>query len=135
MAFGPTETGKSTSLRATLSLSGRHRAAFYSKGSTAYMMERAALSCLPFAIDDPNMTTYSGRKQLDVPELVVDLYNGAKTANLRSGALLPCSAPIIATNSLPKDNPRLDINSYRLNTSHVMSIVLAMCSCVSVKSG
>lgn len=149
MAFGPTETGKSTSLRAALSLSGGHRAAFYSKGSTAYMMERAALSCLPFAIDDPNMATYSGRKQLDVPELVVDLYNGAKTANLRSGALLPCSAPIIATNTLPKDNPRLVmivyscthccmdmiINSYRLNTSHVMSIVLAMCSCVSVKSG
>lgn len=106
VAHGPTETGKSTSIRAALSLTGGQKAAFYSKGSTAYMMERAALSCLPFAIDDPNMATYAGRKQLDIGELVVDLYNGAKTANLRSGALLPCSAPIIGTNTLPKDDPR-----------------------------
>ncbi len=57
------------------------------------------------------MGSYAGRKQLDVGELVVDLYNGAKTANLRSGALLPCSAPLIATNTPPntppKDDPRL----------------------------
>ncbi len=69
------------------------------------MMERSALSCFPYAIDD--MGSYAGRKQLDIGELVVDPYNGAKTANLRSGALQPCSAPLIATNTPPKDDPRL----------------------------
>ncbi len=47
VAFGPTETGKSTSLRAALSLSGGQKAAFYSKGSTPYMMERARYLACP----------------------------------------------------------------------------------------
>ena len=81
------------------------------------MMERSTLSCLPYGIDDPNMGTYAGRKQLDIGELVVDLYNGAKTANLRTGALLPCSAPIVATNTPPKDDPRyISLVEYRLYT-------------------
>ncbi len=112
IAFGPTETGKSTSIRAALSILGCQRAGFYSKGTSAYMMERSALSCFPYAIDDPNMGSYAGRKQLDVGELIVDLYNGAKTANLRSGALQPCSAPIIATNTPPKEDPRLFIRTF-----------------------
>ena len=105
IACGPTETGKSTSLKVGLSLTGGQKNAFYSKGTNAYFFERSALSCLPFGIDDPNMSTYAGRKQLDVGELVVDLYNGAKTANLHSGALQPSSAPIISTNNPPKDDP------------------------------
>ena len=107
LACGPTETGKSTSLKVGLSLTGGQKHAFYSKGTNAYFLERSALSCFPFGIDDPNMSTYSGRKHLDVGELVVDVYNGAKTANLRSGALQPSSVPIISTNSPPKDDPRL----------------------------
>ena len=107
LACGPTETGKSTSLKVGLSLTGGQKHAFYAKGTNAYFLERAALSCLPFGIDDPNMSTYGGRKQLDIGELVVDLYNGAKTANLRSGARQPSSVPIIATNTPPKDDPRL----------------------------
>lgn len=60
-----------------------------------YFLKRSALSRLPFGINDPNTSTYAGRKQLDVHvgELVVDLYNGAKTANLRRGALQPNSVP------------------------------------------
>ncbi len=112
LACGPTETGKSTSLKVGLCLTGGQKHAFYSKGTTAYFLERSALSCLPFGIDDPNMATYAGRKQLDVGELVVDLYNGAKTANLRSGALQPCSVPIISTNNPPKDDPRLVVHAY-----------------------
>ena len=107
IACGPTETGKSTSLKVGLSLTGGHKHAFYSKGTNAYFLERAALSCLPYGIDDPNMGTYLGRKQLDVRELVVDLFNGAKTANLRSGALEPSSAPIISTNNPLKSDQRL----------------------------
>ena len=65
VACGPTETGKSTSLKVGLSLTGGQKNAFYSKGTKAYFLERAALSCLPFGIDDPNMSTYAGRKQLE----------------------------------------------------------------------
>ena len=52
------------------------------------------------------MSTYAGGKQL---ELVVDLYHGAKTASLHSGALQPSLAPIISTNNPPMDDPRLVI--------------------------
>ena len=126
VACGPTETGKSTSLKVGLSLTGGQKHAFYSKGTNAYFLERAALSCLPFGIDDPNMSTYAGRKQLD-------LYNGAKTANLRSGALLPSSAPIISTNNPPKDDPRLVIRVCvlgRLAKLYLKVGVVVVCSSV-----
>ena len=45
LACGPTETGKSTSLKVGLSLTGGQKHAFYSKG---YFLERSALSCFPF---------------------------------------------------------------------------------------
>ena len=126
IACGPTETGKSTSLRLGLSLTGGQKRAFYSKGKNAYFLERSALSCLPYGIDDPNMSSYTGRKQLDVGELVVDLYNGAKTANLRSGALLPHSAPLIATNNPPKNDPRLDQYIYTHYYCDIHCILLCL---------
>ena len=95
----------SSSLKVGLSLTGGQKRAFYARGTNAYFLEQSSLSCLPFGIDDPNMSTYAGKKQLDVGELVVDLHNGTKTANLRSGALQPSSAPLIATNNPPKDDP------------------------------
>ena len=62
-----------------------------------FFLERAAISTLPFAIDDPLMAK-SGSSTLDVNDLIDDLYNGCKTANLRKGSLQPNSVPIIATN-------------------------------------
>ena len=107
------------------SLTGGQKHAFYLKGTNTYFLERSALSCLPFGIDDPNMSTYAGRKQVDVGELVVDLHNGTKTANLRSGALQPSSAPIISTNNPPKDDPRLDY--YRVcSLWHGISLILTL---------
>lgn len=70
IAYDPTETGKLISVKVGLSLSGRQKNGFYSKGTNAYFLERSALSCLPFRISDPNMYTYTGRKQLDVAELL-----------------------------------------------------------------
>ena len=59
------------------------------------MLERATISFLPFAIDDPPMTK-SG-SSLDINDLIVDLYNGCNwTANLRKGSLVPHSILIIA---------------------------------------
>ena len=78
----------------------------YVKGSNAFMLERATISSLPFAIDDPPMTK-SG-SSLDVNDLIVDLYNGCKTANLRRGSMVPHSIPIIATNFQLKPQQRFD---------------------------
>ena len=103
-AIGPTETGKSTSIRAALSLFGmtKDSKGFYVEGSYAYFLERSALSCLPYGIDEVCTTN----KQFDFVKFVVDLYGGAKMANLRRGSLMPHSIPLIATNFKIKDDPR-----------------------------
>ena len=70
------------------------------------------------------MSTYAGKKQLDVGELVVDVHNGAKTTNLRSGSLQPSSAPLIATNNAPKDDARYIYYSFKMTTRCSQAIVL-----------
>lgn len=67
----------------------------YVKGTTAFFVERSSLSSLPYAIDDPPKTA---RNSVDINDLIVDLYNGCKTANLKSGSTKPVSIPLIATN-------------------------------------
>lgn len=69
----------------------------YVKGTNAFFLERAAILSLPFATDDPPRSK-GGSSSLDVNDLIVDLYNGCKTANLRKGSLVPHSVPIVATN-------------------------------------
>ena len=68
----------------------------YVKGSHAFFLERASISTLPLAIDDPTMA--KSTSSLDVNDLIVDLCNGCKTANLRKGSLQPHSIPIITSN-------------------------------------
>ena len=74
VSHGPAETGKTTAIKAALSLTGEvqhttymnrlllqcfcflahsSHAAMYVKGTNAFFLERAAISSLPFAIDDP----------------------------------------------------------------------------------
>ena len=77
----------------------------YVKGSNAFFLERSAISTLPYAIDDPPKGSSSG---VDMNELVIDLYNTCKNANLRRGSLEPRSIPIIETNFALKDEERLD---------------------------
>ena len=77
----------------------------YVKGSNAFFLERASASSLPFAIDDPPKQT-SRNTSVDVSDLIIDLYNGGKTANLRKGALKPKSAPLVATNFDIKSDER-----------------------------
>ena len=68
--------------------------AIYERGTNAFFLERASLSSLPFRIDDPP----KGWKGNDISDLIVDLYQGGKTANLRKGSLLPKSVPLVASN-------------------------------------
>lgn len=69
----------------------------YVKGSNAFFLERSSVSSLPYAIDDPPKGRSKGNS-VDINDLIVDLYNGCKTANLRSGPLKQLSVPLIATN-------------------------------------
>ena len=62
------------------------------------MLERSSRSTLPYGIDDPAKGKGSRNNLLDIGELCVDLYNGQKTINLRSGTSKPMGTAIIATN-------------------------------------
>ena len=77
---------------------GLQASAMYVKRSNAFFLERAAVSTLPFSIDDPPRTRSGSGSSLDISDLVVDLYNGSKTANLRKGSLEPWSIPLVASN-------------------------------------
>ena len=59
-----------------------------------FFLERTALSSLPFGINDPP----KGQKGRDISDLVVDLYRGGETANLRKGAVSPKSLPLVGSN-------------------------------------
>ena len=85
-----------TCMLCTVLLVSGARHSLYVKGSNAFFLERASLSSLPFAIDDPPKTTKSGG--CDISDLIVDLFNGCKTANLKAGSLQPLSTAIVATN-------------------------------------
>lgn len=80
---------------------GLSREATYEKVTNAFILERASASSLPFAIDDPSKVP---TKQNDLSEVVVDLYNGGRTASLRRGAAAAKSLPLVALNySLKKE--------------------------------
>ena len=74
---------------------GIPRDAIYKKFTNAFILERAATSTLPFAIDDPSEKPIKGS---DINDVVVDLYNRGKVASLRRGAVVPKSIPLVATN-------------------------------------
>ncbi len=78
----------------------------YVKGSNAFFLERSAVSSLPYAIDDPPKAR-SKNNSVDVDDLIVDLHDGCKTANLRSGPLKPISIPLVASNFSQKQEDRL----------------------------
>ena len=62
------------------------------------------VSIVNLGIDDPQTTKVGKTNRLDLPELIVDLYNAAKSANAVKGSRKPKSAPIVATNwSLQND--------------------------------
>ena len=95
VATGESGTGKS---KAALALFGCAHNSIFSKGTNAGMLERSSRSTLPYGIDDPAKARGCRTNTLDIGELCVDLYNGQKTINLRSGASKPLSTAIIATN-------------------------------------
>ena len=76
--------------------SGSHKTSYYVKGTNSFFLD---CSTLPYGIDDPQAGKSSNRtNRLDIPGLLVDLYNAAKSANSISGSKKPMLAPIIACN-------------------------------------
>lgn len=106
---GQPETGKSITLKSSIALFGGFKSAYYVKGTNAFFLERSSESTLLFVVDDPNLKGAKGSTRanyLDIEELVVDLYNGAKTGNAVSGSKTPRSAPVIASNFDVKSKSR-----------------------------
>ncbi len=93
LAFGRSGTGKTTALECAMSLL-RAQERVYSK------VKIFDLCCvcggIPAAIDDPHSKT-------DINKLLVELYNGKKSATMGKGEKLPTSTAIIASNFSPED--------------------------------
>lgn len=80
------------------------REASYECVTNAFILERASVSTLPFAVDDPSAVL---NKQYNVSDVIVDLYNGGRTASMRKGVTCATSLPIVAINhSLPQDESK-----------------------------
>ena len=82
--MGDSETGKSTALKAALSLFGCNEISLYVKGTNAMFMERAFRSPLSFGIREAMSSKKGKMNKLDLTELVIDLYDGAISANMTS---------------------------------------------------
>ena len=96
------------------------------------MLERLSRSTLPYGIDDPTKSRGSRSNQLDLGELCIDLYNGQKTINLRSGARKPFSIPIVATNFGADEMDRWVPIDYSCRHALLLLIVVIIVNACSV---
>jgi len=71
------------------------------KCSKAFCLQRAAISSLPFGIDDPSFPA-------ELHEVVVSFYNGTISANVMCGSMLPLTCPIYSSNFTFGSNERYD---------------------------
>ena len=67
----------------------------FEQATNAYILEQAAASTLPFAVDDP---AEESTKQCNLGDIIVDLHNGGRTGSMRKGVSCAASAPLIAIN-------------------------------------
>ena len=103
------ETGKSTAIHDGLPLFAFDELSRYVKGMNVAFMERANRSTLPFGTEEgaKGKKGRSRSNQLDLAELIVDLYNGSRTTNLKTGTMKPRSIPVVASNFDVEDMERL----------------------------
>ena len=88
---GGVGTGKSLSLRFALSLYAAHTQGFFSRGTKEKYLLHLSNSSIPIGIDDPQSSKALG-------ELIVDLYNGAKSTTVSHGDVQPSTSGIITAN-------------------------------------
>lgn len=87
-------TGKSTAARCALSLCGQQHVSHIMKTdstSNTICNERMVHSTLPFILDDPKTPDSIG-------ELLITVYDGASSGNLRRGFRKPRSIPLLCCN-------------------------------------
>ena len=99
VAMGKSETGKSTALRAGLSLFACDEIGRFVKGTNSILLERACSSSFPFAIEEGKGSKNKSRtNQMDVSELIIDVSNGSRSTNMKTGTMKPKTVPLIASN-------------------------------------
>ena len=97
VVIGPSETGKSTVIKLGLSIVGMDESSLYVSGSTSFFLERSSMSTLHFGIDDPPEPNY--KSTLKPADVIVSIYNGAKTANMKRN-ITPLSSDLVAAASM-----------------------------------
>lgn len=91
LAFGPSGTGKTLSLRCALALFGAQKQHMFQQGTLQFFSNRCSECTIPFGIDDPSHSN-------ELAELLLSIFNGTKRANITRGSNKPQSSPIIAAN-------------------------------------
>ena len=89
--FGSSQTGKTTAPQCALALFGCHRHTFYSRGTKEAYLQKCCSSTLPVGCDDPHSPAAIG-------QLIVELFNGAKSTLVKSGDKIPITSCIISAN-------------------------------------
>ena len=107
VAVGASETGKSTALVAALSLFGCNDIGVSVKSSNAILLERACSTGLPFGIEEgKGSSSRSKTNQIDIAELIIDVSNGSRSANMKTGTMKPQTVPLVASNFSMDDMAR-----------------------------
>lgn len=100
VGFGPSGTGKTTSLHSGLSLVGADDLRFFHNITPAKAMQLCSLTNIPLGLDDPDTKS-------SFSSLIMDLYNGARKGTLASGETKPISSIIVSSNLTPYQDQRL----------------------------
>ena len=96
LSFGESGTGKTTALLCGLSFLG---VVFFSKLTHSKILDLCSCSSIPLGVDDP-------QSQGDFSRLLIDLYNGAKSATVTHGSRKPSSTCVISANFASDDQQR-----------------------------
>ena len=78
----------------------------YVKGTNALFLGYSAASTMPYAIDDPREKGKAKTDQLDISELIVDVFNGSSSANMNTGIQSPPA--LIIDNFTVDEAPRYE---------------------------
>lgn len=89
--YGMSQTGKTTALQLALALFGCHHLTFYSRGSKEAYFKKCCTSTFPVGCDDPQSEANTG-------QLIVELFNGAKSTVMRHGDQMPLTTCLISAN-------------------------------------
>ena len=99
LAFGPSGTGKTTSLLCALSLFGSTSNRFYSKVTKEKIIDLCCTSGVPLGVDDP-------QSKGDISSLIITLYNGAGVGTVSRGDKDLMTSCIIASNFTTVDQQK-----------------------------